>query len=70
MEKNNILSKKELSKIKNIRNREGVIIPFNLDKIVDAVNKAFIVTNEGREKEAKDVAKKVFHKLIHVKTEK
>jgi len=70
MDKNNILSAKELNKIKSIRNREGIIIPFNIEKIVDAVNKAFIATNEGGEKEAQDIAKKVFHKLLHIKTEK
>jgi len=69
MDKNNILNKKELSKVKNIRNREGEVILFSLDKIVDAVLKAFFATSEGGEKEAKDVAKKVFHKLIHIKTE-
>jgi len=61
------LSKKELNKIKNIRNREGEVIAFDLDKIVDAVQKAFIITNEGGEKEAKSVAKKVFHKLTDKK---
>jgi len=70
MNKSNILNKKELSKIKEVRNREGVAIPFDLGKIVDAVNKAFLVTKEGGEKEAKSVALKVFHKLLHIKTEK
>ena len=67
--KNNLLNKKELSKIKNIRNREGEVITFDLNKIVDAVQKAFAITNEGTEKEAENVAKKVFHKLIHKKEE-
>ena len=67
MEKSIVLSRKELNKIKNVRNREGEIIPFDFNKIVDAVLKAFVMTNEGGEKEAKDVAKKVFHKLTHVK---
>jgi ribonucleoside-triphosphate reductase (thioredoxin) len=67
MEKSVILSNKELNKIKNVRNREGERIPFDLNKIVDAIQKAFIITNEGEEKEAKDVAKKVFHRLLHVK---
>ena len=70
MDKSNILNKKELNKIKSIRNREGEIIPFNLEKIVDAVNKAFIITHEGVEKDAESVARKVFHKLIHIKEEK
>ena len=67
MEKDFILGKKELNKIKNIRNREGEIIPFNINKIADAVYKAFVMTNEGEKKEAKDVATKVFYRLIHIK---
>lgn len=67
MEKDFILDKKELNKIKNVRNREGEIIPFNINKIADAVYKAFIETKEGEKKEASDVAKKIFHKLTHLK---
>ena len=70
MDKSKILDKKELSKIKSIRNREGEIIPFTLEKIVDAVNKAFIITHEGQEKDAESIAIKVFHKLTHIKEEK
>ncbi|MDP3014015.1 MAG: ATP cone domain-containing protein, partial [Candidatus Subteraquimicrobiales bacterium] len=70
MDRNNILNKKELSKIRNVRNREGEIIPFDISKIVDAIYKAFIATKEGEEKDAQDIAKKVFHKLIHIKIEK
>jgi ribonucleoside-triphosphate reductase len=67
MEKDFILNRKELNKIKNVRNREGKVIPFNINKIADAVYKAFITTKEGEKKEAGDVAKKVFHKLTHIK---
>jgi ribonucleoside-diphosphate reductase alpha chain len=67
MEKDFILGKKELNKIKHVRNREGEIIPFNINKIADAVYKAFVMTNEGEKKEASDVAKKIFHKLTHIK---
>ncbi|MCX6751551.1 MAG: ATP cone domain-containing protein [Candidatus Nomurabacteria bacterium] len=67
MEKDFILGRKELNKIKNVRNREGEIIPFNINKIADAVFKAFVETKEGEKKEASDVAKKIFHKLIHLK---
>ncbi len=69
MKKTAVLNKGELSKIKNVRNREGKTISFKLDKIIDAVHKAFLATGEGVEKDAESVAKKVFHKLIHVKTE-
>ncbi len=67
MDKNNILNKKELAKIKNIRNREGLVISFDLNKIIDAIYKAFLNTDEGKEEEAKDVAKKVFKKLVDLK---
>lgn len=69
MEKDFILGKKELNKIKNVRNREGEVIPFNINKIADAVYKAFLITNEGEKKEAKEVATKVFHRLTHLKLE-
>ncbi len=69
MEKDFILGKKELNRIKSVRNREGEVIPFNINKIADAVYKAFVITAEGEKREAKDVATKVFHKLVHLKEE-
>lgn len=63
-------NKKEFTKINSVRNREGVVIPFDLSKIIDAINKAFLATQEGDEKSAREVATKVFHKLIHIKKEK
>ena len=67
MKKSELKNKKSLVKITSIRNREGVAMPFNIEKIIDAVSKAFTATGEGNEKDAKSVADKVFHKLIHVK---
>jgi ribonucleoside-diphosphate reductase alpha chain len=58
------------SKIKNIRSREGEIIPFDLKKIIDAVDKAFAATSEGAEKDAENVAKRVFQKLNDIGTQK
>ncbi|MDQ5922818.1 MAG: hypothetical protein QG644_526 [Patescibacteria group bacterium] len=69
MKKKTVLEKKELNKVKNVRNREGEIIPFDLDRIILAVTKAFAANSEGGEKEAEDVAKRVFHKIAHVKSE-
>ena len=66
MKKVDVLSKKESNKITSIRNREGEIIPFNLEKIIDAVHKAFIATSEGTENDAQNVANKVFNKLNHL----
>ena len=67
MNNKNISAKKNLAKIKSIRNREGSITPFNLDKIVDAIYKAFANTSEGGEKEARDVAQKVLKELFILK---
>ena len=69
MDKSKILNKKELSQIKSIRNREGEVITFNLNKIIYAIYKAFIATGEGTEKEAESIAKNIFYKLIHLKEE-
>jgi ribonucleoside-diphosphate reductase alpha chain len=69
MNKNNTSAKKGSAKITSIRNREGSVIPFNLEKIVGAVLKAFSQTNEGGEKEAKSVADKVYKKLLKEKTD-
>ncbi|MEK7572621.1 MAG: ATP cone domain-containing protein [Patescibacteria group bacterium] len=67
MKKEENLSKKELSKIKKIRSREGEIIVFDINKIVNAVHKAFITTAEGDENDALKVANKVFYKLLKEK---
>jgi ribonucleoside-diphosphate reductase alpha chain len=67
MKKEENLSKKELSKVKKVRNREGEIIPFDINKIVNAVYKAFITTSEGDENDALKVANKVFYKLVKEK---
>jgi len=55
------------AEIKSIRDREGSIISFDLDKIIDAINKAFANTSEGGEKDAKDVAQKVLKELLILK---
>ena len=69
MDKNKTGSKKELIEIKSVRNREGEIIPFDSEKIIDAISKAFLNTGEGNEKESMEVARKVLHKLTHLKKE-
>lgn len=62
-----ILTKADLQKIKSIRNRELEIMPFHIGKISNAVLKAFIQTQEGSEKEADWVAKKVYKELLALK---
>lgn len=67
MKKKTALKKKELHKVKEVMNREGDIIFFDLNRIILAVTKAFLSTGEGGEKEANDVANKVSHQLVHLK---
>jgi len=61
--------KAELLKIKSIRKRSGEVVPFDLDVIVQAILKAFTVSAEGGEKEAKEVAQSVFKSLVKVRDE-
>jgi len=67
MTKKIIISKAELAQIKEIRNRSFENIPFELEKIVEAVLKAFTVTSEGGEADADFVAKKVYKELLSLK---
>ena len=68
MKKVGASNKKELNKIVKIRNREGKMILFDLDKIEEAIHKAFTTTNEGDGKESQAVADKVFNKLLSLKS--
>lgn len=50
---------KKVGKITKVVKRSGKIVPFNAEKIVVAVTKAFSETGEGTEKEARKVSGKV-----------
>ena len=63
------LTKADLAKIKSIRNRDLEIVPFEIERIAHAVQKAFTQTNEGGEKESDWVAKKVYKELLNLKKE-
>lgn len=45
--------------IKLIKNREGVVIKYDISRIEDAVFRAFSTNEEGNKTEAKNIAKKV-----------
>lgn len=47
------------TKVKEIQKRDGTLVPFDLDKIVQAVNKAMVTTSEGSIREAEIIANKV-----------
>ena len=52
--------------IKTIQKRDGSVVPFDLSRIVSAIHKGMIATNEGSEFEAEMVANKVFADLVRI----
>jgi len=65
----NKILKSELQKIKSIRKRSGEVIPFDLEVVVRAIFKAFEVSGEGTETEARIVAGSVFKTLLDLREE-
>lgn len=63
------ISKGELAKIKSIRRRTGEMVPFELERIVKAILKAFEVSGEGGEDEAQIVANSIFKTLLKLRTD-
>src|SRR3989344_3942962 len=63
------ITKSERAKIKTIRRRTGEVVPFDLERVAQAVLKAFEVTGEGGEKESKRVANNIFKNLLKQRDE-
>lgn len=70
MKKTPVITKAQLNKIKQIRNREGEIISFEFEKIVEAIQKAFAVTGEGKDAQAQKVGLAVLKDLLALNAEK
>jgi ribonucleoside-diphosphate reductase alpha chain len=70
MKKTPVITKAQLNKIQQIRNRDGEIISFEFQKIVEAVQKAFGATGEGNDTEAQKIAYSVFRDLIAIGSER
>src|SRR3989344_4330268 len=51
-------------KIKEIRKREGTIVPFDIVRVENAITKAFDSTKEGTVKDAKKIATNVSKELV------
>ncbi|MBP9855889.1 MAG: ribonucleoside-triphosphate reductase [Candidatus Pacebacteria bacterium] len=49
----------KIKSLKSVRKRDGTVVPFNEQKIVQAISKAMKASNEGNEAAAKKVAKAV-----------
>jgi ribonucleoside-diphosphate reductase alpha chain len=52
--------------IKTVIKRDGSIVPFDLGRIVNVINKAMIQNGEGSEEEARLVANKVYAELVRI----
>lgn len=52
--------------IEKVQKRDGSIVPFDLGRIVNAINKAMISVGEGSEEEANLVANKVLADLVRI----
>lgn len=50
--------------IKTVRKRNGMIVPFDLRRIANAVSKAMIAAGEGSEKEVEGIAKRILGELL------
>jgi ribonucleoside-diphosphate reductase alpha chain len=62
-------TEKESSKIKFIRRRTGEVVAFDLNRIVGAILKAFEVSTEGGETEARMVAGNVLKSLTKLESD-
>jgi len=52
--------------VKSIRKRDGQIVPFDVDKVVNAINKAMLASSEGSIEEAIVVSKKVVAEIDYL----
>ena len=52
--------------VKNIQKRDGSIVPFDSEKIVNAIHKAMIASGEGSLKEAELVANMVYSDALRI----
>lgn len=52
--------------VKNIQKRDGSIVPFNVEKIANAINKSMLAAQEGSLKEAEMVSTKVHADVVRI----
>lgn len=58
--------KKQIVFIKKVQKRDGSVVPFDINRISNAIHKAMIAGGEGSEEEARIVAGKVYAELVKV----
>lgn len=52
--------------IKSVIKRDGVTVPFDMEKVTNAINKAMLASNEGSVKEAEMVANRVLMEIVKI----
>jgi len=52
--------------VKNIQKRDGSVVPFDIQKIVNAIHKAMIASGEGSFEESEKVAERVYANLTRI----
>jgi anaerobic ribonucleoside-triphosphate reductase len=52
--------------IKSVLKRDGVLVPFEFDKIMNAINKAMLASGEGSTEDAKMVANRVLDEIVKI----
>ena len=64
--RNTITTQRTVTIVKIIQKRDGSVVPFDVQKITNAINKAMIATGEGSLKEAELVANKVYADALRI----
>ena len=52
--------------VEKIQKRDGSVVPFDVQKIVNAINKAMLAAGEGSQKEASLIANKVYSDALRI----
>ena len=66
--KNLVVEKKQNKNIfiKSVIKRDGAAVPFDVDKVTNAINKAMLASGEGSPKDAENVANKVVAEIVKI----
>jgi ribonucleoside-diphosphate reductase alpha chain len=67
--KKEVLPEKKQNKnsfIKSVQKRNGEVVPFDLEKIINAINKAMLASREGSLKDAEIIANRVMMEVVKI----
>ncbi len=59
-------TKKYTALVKRVQKRNGLFVPFDIDRIANAIYKAMIASNEGKRKDADALARRIASKLSKI----